>query len=148
MTTDPAKRAFAFEVTFFPHLWPKVLGTQKPPLHFHPFQEEYIQVLQGKLCVDDDLHGEQVLTPADGEFCIKPWANHRLYPPVGLEAGIESETPIRFLLAAEDTAEMFKLDLVFFENWYAYQDETVAQGKPVNLIQVMSVCWRPSACMG
>ena len=59
---------------------------------------------------------------------------------MGLEAGVESETPIRFLLAAEDTAEMFKLDLVFFENWYAYQDETVAKGKPVNLIQVMSVC--------
>ncbi|RJE27104.1 hypothetical protein PHISCL_00571 [Aspergillus sclerotialis] len=139
--TPAQHRAFAFEVSFYSHLWPASVGSQKPPLHFHPFQEEYIQVLQGQLCVEDDQHGARILTPADGEICIKPWVQHRLYPPIrpGTEGADPVTTPIRFILAGQDTAEVFRLDLIFFENWYAYQDETVAKGRGMSLVQVMSM---------
>ncbi|THC93411.1 hypothetical protein EYZ11_007106 [Aspergillus tanneri] len=127
-----AHRAFAFEVTFNPALWPESLKGQKPPKHFHPHQEEYIEVLEGQLYVEDDKQ-EYGLTPSDGEICIQPWVNHRLYPSASYNG------TIKFLLSGEDTPELFRLDTIFFENWYGYQDETVVLGKGVDLIQVMSM---------
>lgn len=35
--------------------------------------------------------------------------------------------------------ETFKLDILFFMNWYGYQEETVVVGKKVDILQVMSV---------
>lgn len=35
--------------------------------------------------------------------------------------------------------ETFKLDILFFMNWYGYQEETVVVGKNVDILQVMSV---------
>lgn len=46
---------------------------------------------------------------------------------------------IRFLLSGQDTVETFKLDILFFMNWYGYQEETVVVGKKVDILQVMSV---------
>lgn len=136
---DPP-RAFAFEVIFYPHLWPATLLTKKPPMHFHPFQEEYIQVLAGRLCIEQS--GQiRTLTPTDGEVCIKPWVNHRLYPSdddllCAAEDG--RGDPVRFLIAGQETNKVFRLDTIFFENWYGYQDE-ILTGKQLDLVQVLTV---------
>lgn len=107
----------------------------KPPMHFHPYQQEYIQVLEGRLCVEID-GVERILTIDDGEIVIKAWAHHRLYPPP--RDGQNGNKTV-FLLSGDDTPEVFKLDFVFFQNWYAYQDECVANGGKFDPIQVMSV---------
>jgi hypothetical protein len=135
VTVALPNRCFAFSVTFLlDH--PKLvsLSNEKPPLHFHPYQEEYITVLEGRLAVEID-GVEHTLTSADGEFAIKPWANHRLYPP----ARRAGDTVTRFLLSGTDTAESYKLDELFFENWYGYQDAVFVYGEPLSVVQVMSV---------
>lgn len=110
-------------------------------MHFHPYQEEYVQVVEGRLGVD--IEGQElVLGPDDGEFCIKPWANHRLCPP-GL-AVAESFPKTVFVLSGQETEQAYRLDTVFFENWYAYQDKIVVGGQKVDLIQVMSVSYPTS----
>ncbi|KAI0199428.1 hypothetical protein F4808DRAFT_211671 [Astrocystis sublimbata] len=143
-----ASRAFAYEVTFdLTHPRIVAVAAQKPPLHFHPYQEEYIEIVQGRLAVE--VEGvEHVLRPSDGEFKLRPWCNHRLYSPVTelgagnndkeYEDGWDGEKTV-FLLSGEDTDEMFRLDTVFFENWYAYQDRIVVDGEKIDLIQVMSM---------
>lgn len=142
-----SSRVFAYEVTFHLH-HPRVVAVaaQKPPLHFHPYQEEYIEVLEGRLAVE--VEGvEYVLSPKDGEFSLRPWSNHRLFSPVtdveegikGYDDGWDGEKTV-FLLSGQDTDEMFRLDTVFFENWYAYQDLIVVEGEKIDLLQVMSVC--------
>ncbi|KAI1308774.1 hypothetical protein F5Y03DRAFT_81682 [Xylaria venustula] len=141
-----SSRAFAYEVTF--HLrHPRILAVaaQKPPLHFHPYQEEYIEILEGRLAVEVD-GVEHILGPENGEFKLRPWCNHRLYSPVtdvqghamAYEEGWDGEKTV-FLLSGQDTDEMFRLDTVFFENWYAYQDLIVVKGEKINLVQVMSM---------
>ncbi|PYH43917.1 cupin domain-containing protein [Aspergillus saccharolyticus JOP 1030-1] len=122
---------FSFEVTFHLARWPPSLRNIKPPKHFHPYQEEYVEVLEGFLCVEVGNQAH-ILTPQSGQFRIPPWVNHRLYPPPGVTDGT-----IRFLLSGQDTAESFKLDTIFFTNWYGYQEETVVVGKRVDMIQVM-----------
>ncbi|KAJ8105463.1 hypothetical protein ONZ43_g7417 [Nemania bipapillata] len=141
-----SNRVFAYEVTF--HLrHPRVaaVAAQKPPLHFHPHQEEYIEIVEGRLAVE--VEGvEHVLSPRDGEFSLQPWCNHRLYSPVtdvgevskGYDDGWDGEKTV-FLLSGQDTDEMFRLDTVFFENWYAYQDLVVVKGEKIDLLQVMSM---------
>ncbi|KAI1194518.1 hypothetical protein F5X97DRAFT_275392 [Nemania serpens] len=141
-----SSRVFAYEVTFHLH-HPRVVAVaaQKPPLHFHPYQEEYIEVLEGRLAVE--VEGvEYVLSPKDGEFSLRPWSNHRLFSPVtdveegikGYDDGWDGEKTV-FLLSGQDTDEMFRLDTVFFENWYAYQDLIVVEGEKIDLLQVMSM---------
>ena len=46
---------------------------------------------------------------------------------------------VRFLLSAEKTSDPFELNTLMFENWYRYQDEVVAKGGRISLIQVLSV---------
>ncbi|CAJ2510339.1 Uu.00g050420.m01.CDS01 [Anthostomella pinea] len=141
-------RVFAYEVTFLLQ-HPRVVqvATQKPPLHFHPYQEEYLQIVEGRLAVE--VEGvESVLGPDDGEFCLRPWSNHRLYAPTvaekegdvdsGTGTGTGSEKTV-FLLSGQYTDAAFRLDTVFFENWYAYQDQIVVQGEKVDLVQVLSM---------
>ncbi|KAK0615333.1 hypothetical protein B0T17DRAFT_541631 [Bombardia bombarda] len=129
-------RAFDFDVSFrldHPHLI-TLASAKKPPMHFHPHQEEYIQVLEGALGVEIEGDREYILTPADGELVVHPWANHRLYP---LAKGSGNYT--RFLLSGEATAEAFRIDTVFFQNWYAYQDEVVLGRRKMDLLQVMNM---------
>ncbi|KAI1138342.1 hypothetical protein F5Y05DRAFT_404125 [Hypoxylon sp. FL0543] len=131
-------RAFAYEVTFLlQHPRVVAVASQKPPLHFHPHQEEYLQVLEGRLALE--IEGEEnILSPEDGEVTIRPWVNHRLYSPVSNDRGDDLKLT-KFLLSAESTPELFRLDTVFFENWYAYQDQIVVKGEKIDLIQVMSM---------
>ncbi|OJI85580.1 hypothetical protein ASPTUDRAFT_145339 [Aspergillus tubingensis CBS 134.48] len=137
---------FAFEITFHLDKWPAFLKNVKPPKHFHPHQEEYIEVLEGELCVDVG-NQQYTLTPQSGRFRIRPWVNHRLYPPLipAQQRSNDDMTSsggdgiIRFLLSGQDTVKTFKLDLLFFMNWYGYQEETVVVGKSVDIIQVMSM---------
>lgn len=44
-----------------------------------------------------------------------------------------------FLLSGQDSGEPFRLDTMFFQNWYGYQDEVVMRGGGMDLIQVMCV---------
>ncbi|KAI1377103.1 hypothetical protein F4677DRAFT_444908 [Hypoxylon crocopeplum] len=131
-------RVFAYEVTFLLQ-HPRVVSVAslKPPLHFHPHQEEYVQVLEGRLALE--IEGkEHVLGPEDGEMPVRPWTNHRLYSPVADDTEAELKVT-RFMLSAESTPELFRLDTVFFENWYAYQDQIVVKGEKIDLVQVMSM---------
>ncbi|KAI2617734.1 hypothetical protein GGR54DRAFT_192528 [Hypoxylon sp. NC1633] len=136
-------RAFDFDVTFIlthPHLI-TLASQQKPPMHFHPYQEEYITVVEGVLGVD--VEGKEYrLTPKDGEFPIRPWLNHRLYPIL-----LPGHEITRFLLSAEDSHKGFQLDTLFFQNWYGYQDECLMSGKDFNLIQVLSMFDAGGCCM-
>ncbi|KAH9992265.1 hypothetical protein F4779DRAFT_637567 [Xylariaceae sp. FL0662B] len=135
-----ARRAFAFEVTFFlARLGPyRSLGSRKPPLHFHPYQEEYVEVLEG--CLVAEVEGrEHLLRPGDGEFHVPPWKDHRLYQPLDTH-GQDARQPgdvTRFVISAEDTSELYRLDTVFFQNWYGYQDEVALKKKKPDIIQVM-----------
>ncbi|OTA98696.1 hypothetical protein M426DRAFT_258180 [Hypoxylon sp. CI-4A] len=129
------QRAFHFDITFqldHPHL--ATLATaEKPPLHFHPYQEEYIEVLEGRLGVE--VEGDVLTrTPFDGELLVRPWQNHRLYPL--MDPGAKTT---RFLLSGEETSNAFKLDTMFFQNWYGYQDEVLRKGIKFNIIQVMNM---------
>lgn len=128
-------RSFALEITldlvkgaeFFSH---------KPPLHFH-IQEEYIESIQGKMCLE--LNGkEHVLLAGDGPMSIKPYVNHRSYP-AALADQNDGETVVKFLLSGEKTDSVFELNPVFFENWYKYQDDVVVNGAKISLIQLFSV---------
>lgn len=131
-------RAFAVEVTFYlDHPRLVKLGNQKPPPHFHPFQEEYFTMLEGEMALE--IEGEErVLRPEDGEFCVKRWTNHRIYPPASAftESGPKKAVCIA---SGEQSFSNFQLDFLFFENWYAYQDLLVVKGEKPDLIQIMSV---------
>lgn len=130
---EDSQNAFTFEVTFF-NQHPQLISaaSRKAPLHFHPYQEEYVKVLEGALCVQ--IQGKaRTVQPEDGTIRIPPWANHNIYPP---KDGKFEKTKV--LLWADQTAETFKLDLIFFTNWYGIQDEILLEGKGVNLLQVMS----------
>ncbi|KAI0145105.1 hypothetical protein GGR57DRAFT_494756 [Xylariaceae sp. FL1272] len=140
-------RVFAYEVTFLlNHPRVAAVAALKPPLHFHPYQEEYIEVTYGSLAVE--VEGvETILTPASGEFLARPWENHRLYSPQTTTNTGQGETggdPAKgdktvFLLSGQYTDEWYRLDTVFFENWYAYQDLVFVQGEKIDLLQVMSM---------
>lgn len=109
-------------------------------MHFHPHQEEYIKVLDGTLGVEVET-AEYKLESKDGEFLIKPWANHRLYPIISSDGDRGKTT--RFLLSGEQSLEAFQLDNVFFQNWYGYQDQVVMSNGKFDLLQVMNVSCLP-----
>ena len=115
------------------------LKDQKPPLHFHSSQHEYMQVLDGRLCYEVEGQ-ERVLTPDDGEVCIEPWTHHRLLPtpPTDGPSGRRSV----FTLSSTDTNQVFKLDEIFYENWYSYQEEFIVHGGSLSLLQVLIVSTR------
>ncbi|KAI0111796.1 hypothetical protein F4814DRAFT_460893 [Daldinia grandis] len=128
-------RAFSFDVTFqldHPH-FVALPPTQKPPLHFHPYQDEYIEVIEGKLGVD--IEGKELkLGPEDGELVVRRWQSHRLYPIVD-----SSTKTAQFLLSGEETSQPFRLDAVFFQNWYGYQEKVILAGGKFDTIQVMNM---------
>ena len=135
---------------------------QRPPLHFHPHQLEYIRVLKGRLGLELEMEGgkmEDIIMEGEEEsatMVIRKWTNHRIFPVVLGEAenGVsdgstsdidkptEGKNICEFLIWGEQTREAYKLDLVFFENWYSYQDEMVLRGggiQAMSVVQVMSV---------
>ncbi|CAG8979679.1 hypothetical protein HYALB_00003910 [Hymenoscyphus albidus] len=135
-TTFPKhpKKAFAFLVEFNCH-HPRLLALadKKPPMHFHPYQTEDMEVLEGRLTVEAE-GVQNILTPESGVFAVKPWTNHRLYPPP-----VTDEIITKFILSGSDTEESYKMDGVFFQNWYGYQDQVVLKGEKIDLLQVMSM---------
>ncbi|KAI0023369.1 hypothetical protein F4780DRAFT_78310 [Xylariomycetidae sp. FL0641] len=133
-------RAFAFEVTLqldSPLL--AALAAAKPPLHFHPYQAEYVEVLEGR-CVVEVGGQEHPLGPGNGEFCVRAGEHHRWYPILPSEngdAGHREGTVARVLISGEDSTSPFRLDWLFFENWYGYQNQFVLNGEIPDLIQVL-----------
>ncbi|KAI1777656.1 hypothetical protein F4818DRAFT_456766 [Hypoxylon cercidicola] len=95
------------------------LGSDKPPLHFHPHQEGY--------------------------YPVRPWVHHRVYHPptptenndVGNGDGTNSILP--FVVSAQETKEIFNLDIMAFQNWYVYQDEVLRAGAEMSLIKVLNM---------
>ncbi|RYP77477.1 hypothetical protein DL769_003387 [Monosporascus sp. CRB-8-3] len=137
VVTNPT-RAFAVEVTFVnDHPRMLALKAKKPPIHFHSRQEEYFRVLEGGLGLE--LEGkEMVLGPDLGEFCIPRWHSHRIFPPPDNDgAGGSRPNRTRALVSGQQCPDTFKMDLMFFENWCAWQDELVSSGKAPDMIQLM-----------
>ncbi|ETS76481.1 hypothetical protein PFICI_11868 [Pestalotiopsis fici W106-1] len=132
------QRAFHFEVIFYPN-HPRLRNApSKPPAHFHPYQEEYVSVTEGALTVE--VEGvEHIVRPGDPEFVLRRGVNHRLYPTTTSDTAQNQTERVRCNLSAEGTPNAFALDLVFFENWYAYQEQIVVHGARLDLIQVMSM---------
>ena len=136
--------AFAFEVTIendHPHIIS--LTSQKPPAHFHPYQSEYMEVLEGRLGLEIEGR-DRILGPEDGQVKVEPWTNHRMFPPPSSPEenkrdGEHAREITRFLLSGGETTELFRLDTVFFQNWYGYQDEVVMGDGRIDLIQVLCV---------
>ena len=106
----------------------------KPPLHFHPYQDEYVAVVEGALGLTLGTQ-ERVLRPGDGEICIPAWTHHRIFPVPVDEGG-----KTRFFLAGQETEKAYRLDTGFLQNWYGYQDEVVMvkRGK-MDMVQVLCV---------
>ncbi|KAK8062511.1 hypothetical protein PG997_014608 [Apiospora hydei] len=130
-----AQRSFAFEVTLDLTKGAE-LFKQKPPMHFHANQDEYIQACQGDIVLE--LEGREiVLSPGSQEYRIPAWANHRSYPlPLSLQAGQTSQ--VKFWLSGAKTPERLQLSTPFFENWYRYQESVLTTGKTFSLIQILS----------
>lgn len=108
-----------------------------PPVHFHPFQNEYFRVEQGRMCVEID-GVLQILTPEDGEIMGRAGSIHRFY------IAPDSTKDMVIILSASDPGLDYQLDRVFFENWYGlWHDYLVHEGK-MDLIQLLCVCVVPS----
>lgn len=102
-------------------------------MHFHPYQDEYIEILEGQLGLD--LDGVScIVSPDDGEICTKAWTHHQLYPPPN-----DGSKVTKFILSGAKTQESYRLDILLFSNWYRYQDDVVLNGRSFDIIQVMSV---------
>ncbi|KAI1656818.1 hypothetical protein F4813DRAFT_361947 [Daldinia decipiens] len=130
-------RAFALEATFhLDHPMFSTLISRKPPMHFHQHQEEYIQVVEGRLGFEYNGR-EWLMFPHDGEFAVRPGINHRSYP-VAAENTQSGDKTLKFLISGSKTSEVFSLDLLFFENWYLYQEQLILNGKKPDIIQVLS----------
>lgn len=95
-----------------------------------------MQVLEGRLCYEVEGQ-EHVLTPKDGEVCIKPWTHHRILPmpPTDGPSGRRSV----LTLSSTDSDQVFKLDEIFYENWYSYQEELIIHGGSLSLLQILVV---------
>jgi hypothetical protein len=129
-------RLFNLEVTFddeHPHMLK--LREQKPPVHFHYSQVEYIEVVEGSLYID--LGEKQVLlTASDGEYTIPPWTKHRAIPGP-LETGRKYT---KFILSGPKSNDTYMLDFIFYENYYRYMDQVLAPGaEGISIIQILCV---------
>lgn len=105
--------------------------------------------------MEDGRMQDMVLGSTEGEVVVRKGSSHRIFPVLdeGEEGkgrdndrsnvADEREGKIcTFLLWGEQTREAYRLDLVFFENWYGYQDEVIRRGGGVegmSVVQVMSV---------
>ncbi|KAK8053651.1 hypothetical protein PG996_012952 [Apiospora saccharicola] len=141
-TKPQPDRDFGFEATFILDHPSLQKFRSAPPRHLHPHQEEYIRVLEGALVLEVEGR-EYVVRPENGEFTVAPWVIHRLYPlppeenEGSLGTAAAKSNVVSFLGSGEKAHEAFKIDILFFENWYRYQYETVRRGQKINLIQAM-----------
>lgn len=107
-------------------------------MHFHPYQNEYIRVMEGKLVVDVDGH-EHVRSANDDDFRVDAWTNHRLYP--FFVSGNTDAEDVKVLIWGQKTPEAFHEDILFLENWFKYQDDIVMNKKSISLLQILSVSY-------
>lgn len=112
------------------------LKGQKMPLHFHSSQHEYMQVREGRLCYEVEGK-EMVLKPEDGEVCIPPWTHHRILPTPPTDGPSGRRTV--FTLSSTDSDQVFKLDDIFYENWYSYQEDFIIHGASISVLQILIV---------
>ena len=112
----------------------------KPPLHFHRYQYEYLEVI-GKGDITVEVEGvEHRYTKNDPVALIPPYAHHVIYGTPGV---VQEE--IEFIVSSVDTRKgdgltNRQLDRLFFENWYGYQEDVFrAGGNKFDQIQVLSV---------
>lgn len=139
---DRPNRYFNFHVTFQnEHPLLREIASKKPPLHFHSVQREYLQVLKGtlKVFVEDK---EMTMKPEDGELLVEPWTNHCLYAdsPEPTDEGPDLSNTTEFVVSGDNTDETsYRLDYMFFENWYAYQNDLVTNKKSLSTIQLLAV---------
>lgn len=103
-----------------------------PPVHFHPFQNEYFRVEQGRMYVE--INGVlRTLTPEDGEVMARAGSIHRFY------IAPDSTEDMIIILSASDPGLDYQLERVFFENWYGlWHDYLVHEGK-MDFIQLLCV---------
>ncbi|KAI5791977.1 hypothetical protein EDC01DRAFT_616084 [Geopyxis carbonaria] len=134
----PPGRCVLLEATFYPqHPLLKKHASKKPPLHFHPYQREFISVLKGHLTIEvrglPDFH----LDPTTSELPILPSYHHRLFP----DPSFSDQEEVVMLLSAtlEDPPLTRSLDLVFFQNWYGYQNDALVHGVPIDFVQVLQM---------
>ncbi|KAB8252956.1 hypothetical protein BDV35DRAFT_375414 [Aspergillus flavus] len=101
-----------------------------PPVHFHPFQNDYFRVEQGRMCLEVDGQ-TRILTPEDGEVQGRAGCIHRFY------VAPDSTEDMVIILSASDPGMDYQLDRVFFENWYGlWHDYLVHEGK-MDFIQLL-----------
>jgi len=133
----PPGRTFSFECKInvrHPIMVEVERSGQKPPSHFHPHSWEYMKVTSGRLTIE--IEGvPKDYAAEDGEVCVPPGVHHCLYT--------KSEQPtkcVEFWLSARAAEEMpSRLDQVFFENWYGYQEDILLRGVKPDFIQVLSM---------
>jgi hypothetical protein len=93
-----------------------------PPPHLHRYQTEYFKVGQDMMGVN--LDGNIIAKTAQNpEFSVPANEFHGFFPHP------DSKGPMTVVLSASDSGRDYKLDRVFFENWYGYcHDASVYYG--------------------
>ena len=114
------------------------LKPQGPPSHMHQYQAEYFKVEQGIMGVNID-GVQHKKTPEDPEFSVPAGTFH------GFFRHPESPGPMTVVLSATDSGNDYKLDRVFFENWYGYWHDALLYEGGMNTIQWLAVSASPSA---
>ena len=98
----------------------------------HQYQAEYFKVEQGIMGVKVD--GKQYKkTPEDPEFLVPAGTFHGFYRHP------DSPGPMTVLLSASDSGNDYKLDRVFFENWYGFWHDSLLYHGKMNYIHWLAV---------
>ncbi|GME33701.1 putative cupin -type protein [Neofusicoccum parvum] len=130
----PPGRCFAFRQTYKLKA-PVELNFNKPtgpPLHFHPWQNEWFRCVSGRMGIEIDGK-TRILTPEDGEIMGRAGCVHRFF------LAPDSTEDMTVVLSASDTGDNYMLDRIFFENWYGmWHDGIVSNGGKFDLIQLLS----------
>ena len=111
----------------------------KPPLHFHRYQQERFDVIDGDMTVEVDGVKHRY-TKNDPVVWVPPYAHHVIYGTPGV---VQEE--INVIVSSVDMRKgdgltNNQLDRLFFENWYGYQEDVFrAGGNKFDTIQVLSV---------
>ncbi|KAI1371045.1 hypothetical protein F4677DRAFT_450756 [Hypoxylon crocopeplum] len=102
-----------------------------PPVHFHPFQNEWFRVEQGRMCVEIDGR-LKTLTPEDGEVFGRAGCIHRFF------IAPDSTEDMVAIISGSDPGRDYQLDRIFFENWYGlWHDYLVHEDGKMDMIQIL-----------
>ena len=75
----------------------------------------------------------KIVTPEDGVIVGPAGCLHRFW------VAEDSVEDMIIVLNATDAAIDYQLDRVFFENWYGFRQDSLTQGKGMDVIQMLSV---------